>query len=159
LKRDYYGIGELFDSIRGNMNKLTEHHKLILEIPEHLPSVFIDLTYIGQVITNLVENAVKYSPNGGEIIVTASTADDFLTVSVTDQGEGIPSGDEEKVFDRFFQAENIVAGKKKGTGLGLSICKGIIEAHGGRIWVENVPEKGARFSFHIPCTEGSEDNV
>jgi PAS domain S-box-containing protein len=159
LKRDYYDVVEIFNSVRGNMNKLAEQHKLILNMPDGLFPVFVDLTCIGQVITNLVENAVKYSPDGSEIIVEVSPADDFIIVSVTDQGEGIPPGDEEKVFDRFYQAESIVTGKKKGTGLGLSICRGIIEAHDGKIWVENVPGKGARFSFHVPYTEGSEDNV
>ena len=159
LKRDYYKISEILDSVLGNMNKLAEHHRLVLKVPEGLRPVFVDLTYIGQVVTNLIENGAKYSPDGTEIIVAASPADNFMIVSVSDEGEGIPSGDEEKVFDRFYQAESIVTGKKKGTGLGLSICKGIVEAHGGRIWVENEPGKGARFSFHLPYTEGSEENI
>ncbi len=159
LKRDYYRTSDIIDSVYININKLAEHHRLVIKVPDGLPAVFVDKTYIGQVLTNLVENAVKFSPEGSEITIEAGPAENSVIMSVIDRGTGIPDGYENKVFDRFYQAESIATGKKKGTGLGLSICKGIIEAHGSKIWVESEFGKGSRFSFALPCTEVREENV
>jgi two-component system sensor histidine kinase KdpD len=152
LEKDNYHLSEIINSIEGRLAKLTEHHRLTINVPSELPEVYVDEGRIGQVITNLVENAAKYAPEGSEISIGAEQASDEIIVSVTDEGEGVPPELQDKLFDRFYQTESIVTGRKKGTGLGLSICKGIVEIHGGRIWVESKLGEGAKFSFSLPSS-------
>ena len=111
---------------------------------------------VGQVVTNLVENAVKHSSPGSKIAIEAQRQEDHLVINVIDKGEGIAPEILPKLFDRFYQAESIVASGRIGTGLGLSICKGIVEAHAGRIWVESKPGEGATFSFSLSQAEKEE---
>jgi two-component system sensor histidine kinase KdpD len=150
LTKGNYHISEILDSVSSRLASLTEHHRLEVIVPSGLSPVFVDEMRIGQVPANLVENATKYSPEGSEITVEAQLDEDQITVSVTDRGEGIAPELLDRVFDRFYQAESIVTGRKSGTGLGLSICRGIIEAHGGRIWVESKLREGSKFSFSLP---------
>jgi len=93
---------------------------------------------------------VKYSPEGSCITLQASPDSADVIISVTDEGNGIPLELQEKVFDRFYQIDDAGKRHRRGTGLGLSICRGIVEAHGGRIWVESEPGSGAKFTFNIP---------
>jgi signal transduction histidine kinase len=95
----------------------------------------------------LLGNAVKFTREGGKIAVSAQQRGSGIVVSISDEGPGIPSENLSKVFDRFWQAEET---KRMGSGLGLSIAKGIVEAHGGRIWVESELGKGSKFSFTLP---------
>ena len=112
--------------------------------------VFIDVERIMQVLRNLISNAIKFSPEGGEIVVGLNRQEELLTVSVRDQGTGIPEGELTTVFQKFIQSSRTKTGAG-GTGLGLSICKEIISAHKGRIWAENSGRSGgAIFSFEIP---------
>jgi len=157
-KRDYQ-IAEVMDSISSSLASLTERHRLKVIAPPELPPVFVDQMRIGQVLTNLVENAVKHSGEGGEITIEAQLAGEHINVSVTDRGEGIAPELLGRVFDRFYQAESIVTGKKSGTGLGLSICRGIIESHGGKIWAESQPGEGSKFSFSLPVGKGEGDGT
>jgi len=108
---------------------------------------------IGQILINLVENAVKYSKKGSQITIEAQPADDKIIVSVADRGKGIPCELLDRVFDRFYQVESAVPGQRNGTGLGLSICRGIIEAHSGEIWVKSKVGKGSKFSFSLPVSK------
>ncbi|MBN1913187.1 MAG: hypothetical protein JW788_02180 [Candidatus Omnitrophica bacterium] len=117
-------------------------------IEEGLPKPEADSDKVTQVITNLVGNAIKFTPKGGEIKIAAQAAGDFLQVDVIDNGSGIPHNDLTKIFDKFYQVEG--EQQKKGTGLGLPICKGIVEKHGGKIWAESELEKGSKFSFTLP---------
>src|SRR6266540_6997857 len=98
---------------------------------------------------------MKYTDPGTPIDVSAAFSDDSVTVEVTDQGPGIPEGDETRIFDKFYRASPTIAG---GVGLGLTICKGIVEAHGGRIWAKNHPGGGAVFSFTLPL-EGKQPEL
>ena len=157
LEKHNYQISEILDSASSTLASLTEHHQLQVIVPPGLPSVFVDQMRIGQVLTNLVGNATKYSSEGSPITIEAQLAGDQINVSVTDKGEGISAKFLDRVFDRFYQAESIVAGRKSGTGLGLSICRGIVEAHGGRIWVESKPGEGSKFSFSLPVGKGEEE--
>ncbi len=150
LEKDNYRISEILDSVSSRLASLTEHQQLQVMVPSELPSVFVDEMRIGQVLTNLVENAAKFSPESSEITIEAKLAGDEIILSVIDRGQGITSELLGRVFDRFYQAESIVSGRKSGTGLGLSICKGIMESHGGRIWVESKPGEGSKFSFSLP---------
>jgi len=104
-----------------------------------------------QVLGNLLRNAIKFTPEGGQITVGVETGDKQLTFLVRDTGAGIPSDYQERVFDRFWQASD--GARARGTGLGLSIAKGIIDAHGGRIWVTSVPGNGSTFSFTVPLAQ------
>lgn len=120
-----------------------------------------DSDKLGRVIANLLSNALKFSPSGSTITVSLGLLDEpprpqhpgpprCLEVRVTDQGEGVKSEDQRKIFDKFYQVEARKAGKRSGTGLGLTLCKNIVEAHGGRIWVESERGKGSTFAFTLP---------
>jgi signal transduction histidine kinase len=115
-----------------------------------LPPVEADKVRIGQVITNLVENAAKFSSEGSPILINAIRNDGEVVISIEDKGFGMPPDVVGKLFDRFYQSYQVVEGKTRGTGLGLSICKGIVESHGGKIWVQSEVGKGSKFSFSIP---------
>jgi two-component system sensor histidine kinase VicK len=104
-------------------------------------------------LNNLLENAVKYSPDGGQITVRCEVDGANVAVSIADQGEGIPSEFHERVFDRFFQVDGASTRKQGGSGLGLAIAKGIVEAHHGTIWAEPSPEQGSVFRFTLPIVK------
>ena len=143
-------VSEILDSVSGVLSVITEKHKLkILKIPD-LPPVQADKVRIAQVITNLTENAAKFSPEGSRIEIEAKLNEGNVIISVQDHGTGMPPEVVAKLFDRFYQSYQVVEGKTHGTGLGLSICKGIVEAHGGKIWAESQPGKGSKFSFSLP---------
>jgi signal transduction histidine kinase len=122
------------------------HQKLEVDLPATLPEVAVDARRIGQVVSNLVGNSIKFTPEGGTIRVSARQQDGQIVVSVADTGPGIPQEHLPRIFDRFWQ----VPGTKKGSGLGLSIAKGIVEAHGGRIWAESQLGIGSTFFFTVP---------
>jgi signal transduction histidine kinase len=117
------------------------------ELPADLPMVSADAGRIGQVIGNLLANAVKFTEAGGRITVRARVTTPMIEVAVADTGPGIPLNEQSRVFERFWQS-NPTAGR--GSGLGLAIARGIVEAHGGRIWVESEPGRGSAFHFTIP---------
>ncbi len=135
------------------------------EVALNLPEIMGDADKLTQVLVNLVSNAIKYTPEGGEIFVRATWIDkfktpisaitslpqqDFVLIEVKDTGTGIPREELESVFDKFHQVEKSLAGKKPGTGLGLPICKRLVEAHQGKIWVESELGRGSRFMFVLP---------
>jgi signal transduction histidine kinase len=112
--------------------------------------VTADARRLRQVIDNLLDNAIKYSPEGTEITVRAEVKAEELLVSVADLGRGIPAAELNKIFDRMYRIEQRLGKDPGGLGLGLSLCKALVEAHGGRIWVESQVEKGSTFFFTIP---------
>jgi two-component system sensor histidine kinase KdpD len=130
------------------LEPITREHRLRISIADDLPPVFIDPVEIDQVVTNLVENAVKYTPSGAEIAVSADVADDELRVSVADQGPGVSREALPRLFEPFYRAP--AASTIRGSGLGLAVARGLVEAHGGRIRAENEDGRGARFTFVIP---------
>ena len=99
---------------------------------------------------NVLENAAKYAPPASTIELSASAGDREVLIEVADRGQGIPVGDESRIFDKFYRA---IPAREGGVGLGLTICRGIVEAHGGRIWAENRTGGGAVFRFSIPMSE------
>jgi len=149
VKKQQRNIPDVIESIKDNLCNLTSKHRLSIMVPEDLPAVSVD-DRIGEVFSNLVENAVRYSPEGTEITVEAQRNGEGIIASVSDEGIGVPSELQKKIFERFYQVADPVVGHTPGTGLGLSICKGIVEAHHGRIWVESKPGKGSKFSFSLP---------
>jgi two-component system sensor histidine kinase KdpD len=130
------------------LQPITREHRLRISIPNDLPPVLIDPVEIDQVVANLVENAVKYTPTGAEIAVSATVANGELRVSVADQGPGVSSDALPRLFEPFYRAP--AAGAIRGSGLGLAVAKGLVHAHGGRIWAESEDGRGARFIFTIP---------
>lgn len=150
VKKKPYKISEVVEAIKDRLDNLTVKHQLQINIAEDLPPVNIDDIRIGQVLTNLVENAVKFSNDNTTILIEAKRNDQEIIVSVIDQGSGIPVELHTKIFERFFQGNGRKTGRRKGTGLGLAICRGIVEAHGGKIWVESQPNQGATFTFILP---------
>jgi PAS domain S-box-containing protein len=112
-------------------------------------AIFADRLRIKQILYNLLNNALKFTPAGGRVQVGAAMRDGFLEVSVSDTGVGIPQDQHEAVFDKFYQVGTTTKGVREGTGLGLAITKALVEEHGGRIWVESQPGKGSRFTFTI----------
>jgi signal transduction histidine kinase len=126
--------------------------QLYLALPDDLPEINGDRVRLEQVLTNLVENAIKFTPSGGQIHVSGERAGDRVRLTITDTGIGIPPAEQGKIFDRFYQVDGSERRAYRGTGLGLSICKHIVERHNGRVWVESdgVPGHGSRFHVELP---------
>jgi len=141
-------IRELVDAMRMR----TESHFFDVDLPTELPRVLADPRRVRQVIRNLLDNAIKYS-KAGQISISCQVAQDYVTVSVSDQGEGIPPQFLSKIFTRFFQVDGKSTRRKGGSGLGLSISRGIIEAHGGKMWAESLVGQGSVFKFTLPLAE------
>lgn len=123
-------------------------HRLLVNVPPAL-LVYADPTQLHRVVSNLVDNAIKYSPGGGDVVVQAREGDGGVLVSVADQGVGIAREHLSQVFERFYRAPQTSTASES-FGLGLYICKRIVEAHGGRIWVESCPNCGSTFTFWLP---------
>lgn len=124
-----------------------KNQRLSLVVPAGLTAL-IDETMIARVINNLVHNAIKFSPEGAAIKVTAEPVEEDVQICVVDTGPGIPKDEQRRVFERFYKADR--ARSRGGTGLGLAIARHIVEGHGGRIWVESTPGHGAAFCFTVP---------
>ncbi len=122
---------------------------LIVALPPDLPPLQADAERIRQVVTNLVHNAVKFTPPGGQVTVSAEQAGAEVVIKVNDTGVGIPADDLPRIFERFYKADRARSGG--GTGLGLAIARHIVQAHGGRIWVESVEGQGSTFYFSLPA--------
>lgn len=154
LVKEYFDITELIQYIITNVQPIIRERKQSIDSKffQNQVLVYGDSEKISRVIENLLSNAIKFSPEGETITITLEPyEEDFIKVSVKDKGEGIPADVIPKLFDRFQQVRRRREGKMKGTGLGLTISKKFVEAHGGRIWVESVPNQGSTFSFTIPC--------
>lgn len=124
--------------------------ELQIQIPPDLPHAYGDRVQVQRVLDNLLENAMSYTPSGGRIVVAAMVVDGEMQVSVTDTGPGIPAQHRQAIFERFFRLPDARAARQ-GLGLGLYFCRQVIQAHGGRIWVEPGPENvGSRFVFSLP---------
>jgi PAS domain S-box-containing protein len=127
----------------------TDRHRVVVDFPEVFPVILGDEHRLGQVLSNLVSNAIKYSSQGGEIRITGRVHPQQVVVCISDQGPGIAPGDIPYVFDRFYRASE-ASRTTKGAGLGLYLARAVVEAHGGRIWVDPKPDEGARFCFSLP---------
>jgi two-component system sensor histidine kinase KdpD len=146
--RQWNILSEIVDGVVARMHRKLKDHPVKTEIPDDFPLVPVDYVQMEQVFSNLISNSIKYAPAGTTIQITADLLDrKTLLVQVTNQGPQIAPGHLERIFDKFYRLSE--ADKVSGIGLGLSICKGIIEAHGGRIWAENLP-KGIAFKFILP---------
>ncbi len=129
-------------------------HKFVINLPRRLPPLQADSLRLERILYNLLENAVKYSPAGGEVRVSAKLQKEHLVIGVSDQGIGISPADQAKLFGPFQRLEKRPSGVR-GVGLGLMVCRRLVEAHGGNIWVESEPGHGSTFFFAMPLSQGS----
>jgi two-component system sensor histidine kinase KdpD len=150
--KGWYDVGALVDEVLGRMRPQTVHHTMVTHIPDDLPAVSLDYVEIDQVLSNLIENATKYAPAATEIQVAVQRANGEVRLAVEDRGPGVPPSSLQHLFDPFYRVASGTA-RPAGLGLGLAVAKGLVEAHGGRIWVENRPGGGARFVFTLPLTK------
>ena len=152
-EKEWYPIDELIHDVLGHTQQLLLDREVHTLIPDDLPPVQLDYLEIEQVLTNLIENAVRYTPSGLPIDVSVHIEGDQMVISVADRGPGIPPSDLEHVFDKFYRVSGQTSKRPTGSGLGLAVSKGLIEAHGGRIWAENREGGGAVFRFTLPLIE------
>ncbi len=134
---------------------------LFIHLPDNLPDVMANRSNLEQVLTNLLDNAIKYTPEGGKIAISAFETQDqsghsIVQVNVTDTGIGLEAKHAARLFERFYRVDKARSREMGGTGLGLSIVKHIIQYHGGDIWVESTPEKGSTFSFTLRIADESD---
>jgi K+-sensing histidine kinase KdpD/CheY-like chemotaxis protein len=150
LDKQATDIGELAHQVMEGMAVQLKGHRFAADFPAEPLVAHVDARRVEQVLRNLLSNAIKYSPAGGTISVHGRGDRRQLLVWVGDEGMGIPPQDLERVFERFYRVESEVAMRESGAGLGLSVCKGIVEAHGGRIWAESTLGVGSTFYFTLP---------
>ena len=149
LQRRWNSLEEIAAGVVMKMQKALENYRVLLDFPDDVPLIPSDYVLLEQVFTNLISNSVKYSPAHSPIQISARKELDNLHVKVSNQGPPVPEEHLERIFDKFHRVT--AADRVTGTGLGLSICKGIIDAHGGKIWAENTPQ-GFCFHFTLPLT-------
>jgi len=147
VKKEWQPLEEVVGSALNRMEEALSGRHVQIELAPDLPLVPLDAVLIEQVLVNLLENAVKYTPPGSPLEVSASTRPGGVEVIVADRGPGIPPGEETRIFDKFYRVNAASGG---GVGLGLAICRGIVMAHGGQLFVENRPAGGALFRFQLP---------
>jgi two-component system sensor histidine kinase KdpD len=148
LNRQWQPIDEVVGAVLGRLRKRLAGRALNVNLSAAPALVSLDAVLIGQVLTNLLDNALKYTPAGTPIDIDAESAQDAVRVCIGDRGPGLAPGDEQRVFEKFYRAS--AESGPGGVGLGLTICKAVVEAHGGRIWAQNRPVGGAQFCFELP---------
>ena len=146
-------IDEVMESVLNRLRPHLHGREVDIRVGDHVPEVPIDVVQIDQVLTNLVENALKFTPAGSPISLQAVGSQDFVRVTVSDQGPGIPKDHRTRILEPFERGDSIASG----TGLGLAICNAIVVAHEGRMWIADNPQGGAAFTFELPCTTNSAD--
>jgi signal transduction histidine kinase len=165
LNRWVIALRQVIAELTNQLNAQLERHRLLIRLDNELPPVFVDRDKVKQILFNLLTNAIKYSPDGGEVelvveeirpaqVQTALPPDHppgrWVVVSVRDQGLGIAPEDLSRIWERFYRVDNTNTRRIGGTGLGLSITRGLVELHGGRIWVDSTVGEGSIFSFTLP---------
>lgn len=146
-QRQWNILSEIIGGVLARMQHLTEQYQLEIDVPDDLPLVPVDYVQMEQVFANLISNSVKYAPANTLICIAAQVERETVRVQVRNEGPPVPAEHLERIFDKFYRVT--ASDRVTGTGLGLSICKGIIQAHGGRIWAENLPS-GFAFNFTLP---------
>jgi PAS domain S-box-containing protein len=142
-------VGRLVESF----STQTDRHTFTLDFPMDFPLVMADEERLRQVFNNLLSNAIKYAPEGGEVRVGGWVETERVVLYVADQGIGIPVEEQAKLFQRFYRVDSSLRRKTQGAGLGLYLCRSIVEAHGGRIWLQSEPGKGATVFFSLPLQD------
>ncbi len=157
-EKEWYPLDALLRDVLARMQPLLEGRAVQVELPDNLPPVELDAVLIEQVMVNLLTNAATYTPDGSPIDVSIQIREDAAVVSVADRGPGIAPAEQEHIFDKFYRVLEKAqpSAEPRGSGLGLAICRGLVEAHGGRIWVEAREGGGAVFRFTLPLSNTGE---
>ena len=154
LRRQWGALDEIVSTALARARPLTQQHEVVVRLGEELPAVRVDERAVSEVVYTLVDNAAKYSPPGTKIKIGAGVVAGLIEMAVEDEGQGVPVGLRERVFDKFFRATrdgDVSTRQPSGTGMGLAIAKGIVEAHGGKIWIESPANgRGTRVVFTLP---------
>lgn len=150
IRREPVLINHMAEKIIAEIAQYNPRHSFIADFPDSFPIIEADSSNIGIILRNLVENAVKYSPQGGQVTVAGKVAGDKVIISVADQGIGIPARYLSRIFERFYRVESEVIYRVSGSGLGLSVVKALVEAHEGGVWVESQEGRGSSFYFSLP---------
>lgn len=153
LKREWVPLQEIIGATLRHLDRRLQGRNVQTQIAAGLPLLRLDASAMEQVMANLLDNAVEYTPTGTTIMLNAREEGSEILLEVSDQGPGLPAGTEKQVFEKFFRAGR--NGSPRGIGLGLAICRSIVEAHGGRIWAANRAGGGAMFTIALPCGEGA----
>jgi len=153
LKRALVDIQDLIGAILNQMEDRLRGRRVDVKIADDIPPISMDAVLIGQALVNLIDNAVKFSPTSSPIYINASQTGAQLRLSIQDEGPGVAAEELDRIFEKFYRGTAAMG--SGGTGLGLSICRGIVEAHGGRIWAENIPEGGLLVLISIPFDEST----
>jgi len=148
LNKQWYPLDEIIGVVLTRLQKRLEGRPVTVKLPPGTPMIYVDTVMIEQVLINLLENVLRYTPEKSPVEIMAEASNFAVKISVADQGPGIPAGLENQLFEKFYRVRNEAA--QSGVGLGLAICRAIIEAHGGSIQAQNRPTGGAVFSFMIP---------
>ena len=148
----WYLLDELLHSVLEQMQPLLEGREVQTHLPDNLPPIEIDYIQIGQVLTNILENALRYTPAGSPISISVQWQAEQVLLSVADRGPGVPRAERERIFDKFYRVHSNpdAADHARGSGLGLAVSRGLVEAHSGQLWVEERPGGGAIFCFTLP---------
>lgn len=146
-------MGDVFQEALSHLDRQSREHQISVELPDDLIMAKIDVRLIVQVIINIVNNAIKYTPAGSHIILRAEKKNSMVQVSISDDGPGIPDEAKEHLFDMFYTASQGKADNRRGLGLGLNLCRSIVTAHGGTIAVTNNTPHGSVFTFTLPLEE------
>ena len=149
-KKEWHILDELVEGAIRRVDKISTQHPLEVQLTPDLPPIFVDGLQIQQVLVNLLDNAIKFSPPGSPIQLTASLTGDSLEVGVSNTGEGLPPDELARIFERFYRVRSELSAATPGLGLGLAICKSIIETHGGSIIAHSVPGGVTTISFRLP---------
>lgn len=155
MRKDWFDVNELVQEIIDRMRNLIGRKGILFSEEYQEPlEYFGDRVFIDQAITNVIDNAIKYTPEGGKIEVRTSTDGHSIILTITDTGPGIPEEEQEKIFQRFYRVDRARARTSGGAGLGLAITKWIIQSHGGKIAVESTPGEGTTFVIAFPVKDG-----
>ncbi len=153
LRFGYVRLDRLAKKVADEFRTQTNKHTLTVEFPQELPPIMGDEERLREVISNLISNAIKYSPQGGNIRMGGSADANQVRLYVSDEGIGVPFAEREKIFERFYRVDSASTRKTQGAGLGLFLVKAVVDAHGGRVWVDSTPGHGSQFNITLPIRQ------
>ncbi len=159
LERTTVDINQLIERVAAEANIREKKHQIVTELNAGLTNVNIDAKRIRQVLDNLLDNAIKYSPQGTSVLISAKKTGRELLISIHDQGAGIPTEELTSIFERMYRIEQRLTSGSDGIGLGLHICQGLVEAHGGRIWADSTMGRGSTFQFTLPLISAGKERI